>query len=563
MYPYKYHGHGLARRVMQVPAVAPTIRSTSRLKMNRNVCNVFLLVLLSLTLPAGITSWVAAQDLGDIDMFGDDTADDPSGDAGMGLDDPGLGLGGDDLGGQDPGLDPQPMNPVEQQLLQGKQLADEGRCGEAMQIFNGLLAQNPQLAPAHLEKARCLATLTEYTLALQSLDAALGSARAFPGVEEAVFFERGEILMTQQLFGEAVETYNQLVQLNPMNADYLYKRGKALLRGIRSQFNPNPANDIDLAIASLDRAIELQDIPEAYIERAEAYQLQNKFDKAIADIDLAAQANSDDPDVHWRRGATYLARAENERRSHNSDLGIAIDDYQVALDAFTQFIDLEGDKTKDDYDDADSEKVTLGQGLSARVTTRLAMGRELEQSAARPIYEAMLADCDRMIDYDEDNYAAYYYQGIAHRLMDNLEEAIGSFDKALEIRPGDPTIHLRRGIAWYYLGDNRLARRDFEVSQADFSGRGLFWTGVTYAKEGEFREAIRLYTASLRNNPAFKPAFSNRGLAYMQVGDFARAEKDFDELVRRDNEDQLSRQRRDQARSRRMADAGPPSRYYP
>jgi tetratricopeptide (TPR) repeat protein len=146
--------------------------------------------------------------------------------------------------------------------------------------------------------------------------------------------------------------------------------------------------------------------------------------------------------------------------------------------------------------------------------------------------------------------------------LGELRAAVDSWDKALELERR-PDYYLRRGIAWYYLGENQLARRDFEVAEALFDGRGLFWAGVTYAKEGDYHNAVRLYTAALRLAPEFKPAYNNRGLAYMQLGDYARAARDFDELVRRDPQDTVSLQRRDDARRRDQAQPPAPSKYYP
>ena len=96
-----------------------------------------------------------------------------------------------------------------------------------------------------------------------------------------------------------------------------------------------------------------------------------------------------------------------------------------------------------------------------------------------------------------------------------------------------------------------MARQDFEIAVAATAGggdpRAAFWIGATYAEEGDWYQAVRYYTDALRMNPEYKPAYNNRGLAYLQLGLYGRAARDFNHLVRRDRDDNVARKRRDTA----------------
>jgi tetratricopeptide (TPR) repeat protein len=241
------------------------------------------------------------------------------------------------------------------------------------------------------------------------------------------------------------------------------------------------------------------------------------------------------------------------------------DDLQVAISSFERYLAAEGEKTKEDFEDADPDSFRPDQVWVFTAATQIELGGQLPGDQGTSYFRDAISNCDRAIAFEPDSPNAFYQRGVAQRTLGELKEAIDSWDEALEIGSElGPELHLRRGIARYYLGDLRAARQDFEDARTGaYDGRAQFWIGVTYAREGNYLAAIQNYSASLRLNPEYKPAYLNRGNAYMQLADYSRAEKDYNELVLRDSEDMLARQRRDQARQQRQALRVPPSQYYP
>jgi tetratricopeptide (TPR) repeat protein len=519
-----------------------------------------------------ISSTAVAQepDLGDLDMFGDT----PDAQTPATEDDP---LNLDDFGGLQPGaetdtgeLQPE-QKTYEQALQEGIELAANGNLAEAVGTFNALLnpqaGGNPRFAPAALELAKAYVELGELQLATQYFGQAINDGAPFPGVVAEANIELGTVLLEQGLNADAVESFSQAVQTDPFDAFALFMRGKALIRSATSfAAGPGALEQVEQAIDSLDRAIGLDDgNTEAYRERSRAYSITQQWDKAIADSDQSLQLDPESPETIARRGYTYLYRGANERNRPDADTSAAIADLQVAVEAFDDYLMIEGGKKKEDFEDADPETVRPDEILSAKADAQIVIGNELGREQGSTFYRQSMADARQLIEYDPDSANGYYQLGIAQRLLGDLRAAIESWDDAVERSPGNPEFFLRRGIAWYYLGENRLARRDFEAAEPAFDGRALFWSGVTYAKEGDFNRAVRLYTAALRLAPNFKPAYNNRGLAYMRLGEYARAEREFDELVRLDPDDTVSVERRDQARQRNETalDSGSPSAYYP
>lgn len=509
----------------------------------------------------------SAQDISDIDMFGDTAQPDtPPADDPLNLDD----FGGPDLGADVPPDGTQPQQKTYEEALQeGIALAERGQLAEAIRIFGNILnpqmGGNPNYAPASLELGKVHAELGEYELARQEFEQAAGTGAPFPGVVGEATVELGKVYMEQRLYTDAIESFELAVRNDPFDANALFLRGQAHIRSASSfGVGPGVGELIESAIESLDRAIELEeDNAEAYRERAQAHVYLRKFDKAVEDADKALSLDSESPETIARRAFTYLSRGANERNRYDADLEAAIADLQIALDAFNDYLAIEGDKVKEEFEDADPNLVRPDQVLASKAEVEITIGNELGDDRGFAHYQQAIEDANRLIEFDPDAAVAFYQRGVAQRILGDLRAAIESWDKALELSPRTPEFHLRRGIAWYYLGENRLARRDFEAAEAMFDGRGLFWSGVTYAKEGDFQEAVRLYTAALRLAPDFKPAYNNRGLAFMQLGKYERAARDFAELVRRDPQDRVSLQRRDEALQRQKAAPAAASRYYP
>src|SRR5262249_45958140 len=54
----------------------------------------------------------------------------------------------------------------------------------------------------------------------------------------------------------------------------------------------------------------------------------------------------------------------------------------------------------------------------------------------------------------------------------------------------------------------------------------------TYAKMGDYQQALRAYGDAIGQSDRFTPAYYNRGLAYMMLGNFKKAIIDFNDAIR-------------------------------
>ena len=474
---------------------------------------------------------------------------------------------GDDAGTTDTGTDGllddtpvQPAGPEETQKTfddyykDAEALAAEGKCAEAIEVYSQILAANPNYFPAYVGRGKCLAELGENELALESLTSAVSFAARYPAIFAEASAERGKVLLQLGQYQEAADDFSAAVQSNPSDAEFLYYRGKSFMKlASLPQTGFGQQDYVGQAISSLSRSIELdENYAEAYSERGNAYAAQGRYDKSVDDLEQASELDGETSKTKAQLGFVLLRRAEFEKNKYDAELDSVVADYQSAIDAFSEYLKIEGDREPEEYEDIeDPEFVKPGQVYLGRALAKISMADEQGSAGQSGLYQSAIDDTDKVLEFDEASVAAVYQKGVAKRMMGDLEGAVDTFTDALDMAPQYSDALLRRGICYYYLNELESARGDFNQVTALSEipdGRSDFWIGVTFAKDGNYEEAIRMYTRAIRLNPAYKPAYNNRGLALMKVGRYDRAALDFEELIRRNRKDTVARQRRDMAR---------------
>jgi Tfp pilus assembly protein PilF len=143
------------------------------------------------------------------------------------------------------------------------------------------------------------------------------------------------------------------------------------------------------------------------------------------------------------------------------------------------------------------------------------------------------------IEKDPKLPLAYLALGIVTRHMGDMRGSVEACSKGLRLDPTDPELALRRGIAWFYLGQRGIALEDFEdASGAAYDDpRPELWRGLTLMELERPLEAISAYSAAIRRDRTYDLAYLNRGLAYLASGEPAKAEADFDHAIRHDPRD--------------------------
>jgi len=140
-------------------------------------------------------------------------------------------------------------------------------------------------------------------------------------------------------------------------------------------------------------------------------------------------------------------------------------------------------------------------------------------------YEEALVSFDHAIELDPNYASAWRNRGYALDKLGKYEEAIACFDKAIEINPDDYTAWNNRGNVLYKLGkyEEAIASYDkaIEINPDYYSA----WNnrGGALCNLGEYEEAIASYDKTIEINPDYYSAWNNRGNVLCNLGKYEEA----------------------------------------
>jgi tetratricopeptide (TPR) repeat protein len=171
------------------------------------------------------------------------------------------------------------------------------------------------------------------------------------------------------------------------------------------------------------------------------------------------------------------------------------------------------------------EQITLGLELMNQGKSELAL-QHFEEATK-------LAE-----DRSQEKADAFFQLGNAFRSLDRFDEAIDAYGKSIPNNSQVVDSYLRRGIVWFYKGEYSIAWNDFDEAASIVRRQDEpypeFWKGLAKAQQGAWLDAVNSYTESLLRDKHFALAYTNRGLAYLQLNEPHKAMADFNQAIRND-----------------------------
>jgi protein O-mannosyl-transferase len=278
----------------------------------------------------------------------------------------------------------------------------------SVSIWTHTLAYTSQSPVAHCNLGIALAAKGKLEEAVQHFNQALqlnpDDAKALNNL--------GKVLTTQGKFNEAMQHFERVLQLNPNDAKALNNSGVTLA----FQGKPNEA------MQYYERALQLKpDYAEAHYNWGNALTAQGKLDEAVQHYQRALQINPDFPEVHCNLGLVLTRQGK---------LDEAVQHYQRAL------------QLKPDYAVA---RNNLGSVLAAQE----------KLDGAAQYYEQAL-------QLNPNNADALNNLGVVLARQGKLDEAIQHFDRALQLNPDDASTHNNLGITLASQGKLDDAIKQFQ-----------------------------------------------------------------------------------------------------
>ena len=397
-------------------------------------------------------------------------------------------------------------------VLAARQLVAEGKNNEAVVEANKALAKDPTFPEALVAKGDAMRAAEDYAGAAKVYSDALN----FGPNSVAAYNGRGECYMEIGQTDVAMDDFRNAQERDPNNAQVLSNIGHLLVNNVR---------DPESAVRVLGDAIALNDQDaRAYRDRGMAHAQLSEFDDAVANLQKASEVDPNDHENYQMLAAIYQLQEV----------------YEPSIGALTTAIEVYQPKKR-----SDPEKFV--DGYLMRADAWLKVGeKETDPAKRQAAFESAIADCDALLAIYEDRFPqsgiALFRRGRALRMLERYSDAIVSLTRAIQIAPAGQEAPyaaealMYRGICWYYIGSNDLARGDFEQASATGGGyqdpRIFLWIGFTHHAEEDFRVAIDSYSEAIAKDSDFAIAYVNRGRAYADLREYGKAIESFNNAIR-------------------------------
>jgi tetratricopeptide (TPR) repeat protein len=191
---------------------------------------------------------------------------------------------------------------------------------------------------------------------------------------------------------------------------------------------------------------------------------------------------------------------------------------------------------------------------------------EGEKSFDKGDYDQAIANYDKAIELKPDYGQAFNNRGLAYHIKGDYDRALSDFIKAVEILPSLAEVYGNRGLTYLYNGDYQKAILDFNKAiqfRPGFAG-AFYNRGLAFFKAGSYENAIANFDRAIhlipkntpfRTNPEgmnknnvdnvlinnlktihfggidVSSAYTNRGCAYLCLGDYQKAIADINQAI--------------------------------
>lgn len=148
--------------------------------------------------------------------------------------------------------------------------------------------------------------------------------------------------------------------------------------------------------------------------------------------------------------------------------------------------------------------------------------------------EEAIASYDKALEFRPDDNAVLYNKGVVLLNLGRLEDAIDSYDKALKSKPNDDAAWYNRGVALLDLGRLEEAIDSFDNTLKLKLNKHEAWNnrGVALFNLRRLEEAIASYDKALEFYSEYDIAWYSRGIALEELGCLEEAIASFDNSLK-------------------------------
>lgn len=346
-----------------------------------------------------------------------------------------------------------------------------------------------------------------FILGFQSLNPLFGQ------LNKAYFFYKGEELLSQQKFTQALPYLNTLIGIDSTLYEGWFLRGVA-------KYN---LGDVQGAISDFDRVIKVNPVfAQAHHYKAIALTRLSLYKQAMHEISIALDLKPNSSDFMFTLGITHFQLKE----------------FPKAIEVFSKVIRL--DNTNPD--------VWLNRG-SARLITGDTLGALSDYNFAikvNPFYAnsysrrgilnaelnkptLALTDLTKAISLDSLSIDNYFNRALIYHNLKQPQKALDDLNKVLDIDPKYSLALFNRAIISYQI-DNWEKAIDDLTKLTTLNPENVlifYYRGSIFYEKGQLQKSINDFSTAINIFPDFANAYINRAEVKLRIGDAKGSEADY------------------------------------
>ncbi len=378
----------------------------------------------------------------------------------------------DRVSGRDAGFD-------RARLLLGEAYASEGKMEEARTILQELAEQNPKDPMVRISLIRLLI--------------ATGNQK------------------------EAVKQCDTILKTAPRNNLIRFMKGIALLEG-------NKVNDAEVV---LKRIVESKGrFYPAYIQLIRMYAIQGRLEHALREVNGLIGEWPNHPVGYIMKG----------------DLAYVLGEKRTALAAYNKAVEIEPDSTytwtKILHLQIEQQEFSIVENLANKLIQKnpnfpepyLAKGIV---SLKREQVKAATKFFQKVLELNEDHYKAHNYLGLIKE-KSSKRDAIGHYERSLEIYPRQPVIYLQLAKLYVKTNDKKMAFNTAERWAEIYPDQGEPYElmAMIFIAEKQNDEAVRYLKKAISLEPRTPSFYGRLGSLYDRLGEQEKAVALYEEALK-------------------------------
>jgi tetratricopeptide (TPR) repeat protein len=361
---------------------------------------------------------------------------------------------------------------------------------QALDTLNKAVESGEDNAEAHFQRAGILADAGQDTNALADYDKAI----ELKPRETRYLNMKGLFLLTRQHYDAAAQVFTKALGVDPKFSKALNNRGLVSLA----------LNKFEAAASDFQTAIQVEPkYVDAYNNLGFAWYQAGEYDDALKAFNQSLELNPTYINAFNNRGMLYLKTEK----------------LQLAVADFSKAIELESGNIKH---------------YQSRMAAYRAMGRDdlakADEDKARWLIG--LAQIDTKIRQAPDSPQSYIQRASHLAEGGHSDIALATFEKALELAPGNVDALARRAQFWLDHGEPQKAVADCNAAldslkaSGEWSYKPLSIRGDALFTLGRLDEAIADFTAARRLDGSVAEAYYERAKLRHSQGDKAGSQSD-------------------------------------